>query len=111
MKLRIKLISIILAMLTTVIVILSIFTLTQSAKMQKATTFQYVEEMAESNSLEIQRRIEIYTGYGSVLAMIFRDYEDVAEHTRRSNYNDFLRSIISKNRLLWVYGQHGFQIQ
>jgi len=60
-------------------------------------TFQYAEEMALSHSIEIQRRIEAFTGYGSVLAMIFSDYEDVVEYTRRDNYNDFLRSIIQQN--------------
>jgi len=84
-------------MLAAVIVILSVFTLTQSAGMQKSMTFQYAEEMALSHSIEIQRRIEGFTGYGSVLAMIFNEYEDVAEYTRRDNYNDFLRSIIQQN--------------
>ncbi|MCL2440714.1 MAG: methyl-accepting chemotaxis protein [Treponema sp.] len=97
MKLRIKLISIILAMLLFVIIILSIFTLTQSAKLQREITFRYVEEMALGHSIEIQRRIEKFTGYGSILSMIFSDFEGIAENVRRESFNDFLRSTIQQN--------------
>ncbi|MCL2764689.1 MAG: methyl-accepting chemotaxis protein [Treponema sp.] len=97
MGLRIKLISIILAMLTVVIAVLSVFTLTQSAGLQTEMTIKFVEEMAAAHSIEIQRRIEAFTGYGNILSMIFSDFEDIAEDTRRGNYNDFLRGSIQQN--------------
>ncbi|MCL2801869.1 MAG: methyl-accepting chemotaxis protein [Treponema sp.] len=96
MKLKIRLISIILAMLLVVIAVLSIFTLTQSASLQRAVTFQYAEEMAVSHSKEIQRRIEVFTGFSSILSMIFSDFENVPENMRRDNFNGFLRSTIQQ---------------
>jgi len=100
MKLRMKLIFIILAMLIAVIAILSVFSITQSANMQSTATFLYVEEMALSYSVEIQRRIESFTGYALILSQIFSDFEDVIEHSRRDNFDDFLRSTIQQNALI-----------
>jgi len=100
MSLRIKLTSIISAMMLTVIVILSFFTLTRSSTLQTNTVFDYAEELANANSIEIQRRIETYTGYGRVLSQIFSDFEEISEFARRDNYNEFLRSSIQQNILI-----------
>jgi methyl-accepting chemotaxis protein len=97
MSLRIKLISIILAMLTVVIAVLSFTTLSRSGRMQKTTTFQYAEEMAKSHAIEIQRQIETFTDYCQILSLIFSDFEEMEENVRRYNYNDFLRSTIQQS--------------
>jgi len=100
MSLRIKLTTIILVMILVIITILSGFTLTRSSALQKETAFDLATEMANANSIEIARRIEMFTGYGKMLALIFSDYQDIAEHTRRESFNDFLRATIQQNNLI-----------
>ncbi|MCL2442736.1 MAG: methyl-accepting chemotaxis protein [Treponema sp.] len=100
MSLRIKLTSIIFIMILAVMAILSVITLMRSSRLLRSTTFEYAEEMARANSIEIQRRIEIFTGYAKSLAQIFNDYENTAENTRRNNFNDFLRSTIQQNEMI-----------
>ena len=100
MSLRIKLTSTIIIIILAVITVLSVFLLTRSGSLQTDTTFVYAEEMAISNSIEIQRRIEKFTGYGKILAQIFSDYENTAELTRRESFNDFLRGTIQQNELI-----------
>jgi len=96
MSLRVKLISIILAIVLVTIVVLSAFTLTHSSKLQTSTTYSYSEEMAKSSSIELQRRMEVYVDYGSVISKIFSSYELTAENSRRDNYNEILNSIIQE---------------
>jgi len=97
MSLKIKLTSIIFTMILTVIAILSVFLLTRASNLQTSTTFEFAEEMARANSIEIQRRIETITGYAKVLSQILSDFENTAENTRRDIYNEFLRSTIQQN--------------
>jgi len=97
MSLRIKLISIILAMVLAVLAIFAVITLRQSANLQRATTYGYAQELAKSGSIEIQRRVEAYTRYTTIIAQMFSDYETTAESTRRSAYNDILESTIQQN--------------
>jgi len=87
-------------MILAVMAILSVITLMRSSRLLRSTTFEYAEEMARANSIEIQRRIEIFTGYAKSLAQIFNDYENTAENTRRNNFNDFLRSTIQQNEMI-----------
>ena len=97
MVLRTKLILIILAMLTVVIVSLSFVILSRSGRLQKTSVFQYAEEMARSHAIEIQRQIETFTDYGQILSLIFSDFEEMEENVRRHNLNDFLRSTIQQS--------------
>jgi len=97
MRLRFKLISIILVIVLVVIVILSVFTLSRSGQLQTAITHQYAGELARSNALEIEQRIEAFTSYGDVLAQLLSEYESTAENLRRDNYNDVLESTIRHN--------------
>jgi len=87
-------------MILAVISILAVFTLTRSSRTQRQTTFEYARTLAVEKSVEIQRQIETFTGYGKILAQIFSEYETIAEYTRRDNYNDFLRSTIQQNPLI-----------
>ncbi|MCL2720627.1 MAG: methyl-accepting chemotaxis protein [Treponema sp.] len=100
MSLKIKLTSIIFVMILTVIAVLSVFMLTRASNLQTSTTFEYAEEMARANSIEIQRRIETITGYAKVLSQILSDFENTQENTRRDIYNEFLRSTIQQNEFV-----------
>jgi len=95
MSLRIKLTSIILVMILVSIAVLSVFTLTRSAALQVDTTYQYAEALAQLNSKEIQRQMEVYTDYGNVLVQIFNSYEDTEMSGRRAMYDDVMHSLIS----------------
>ncbi|WP_461256097.1 methyl-accepting chemotaxis protein [Treponema sp. R80B11-R83G3] len=97
MSLRIKLTAIILGMILITITILSVFILTRSASLQTATTYDYAHELAQSASIEIQRRIEVYTDYSNIIAQLFSDYENVQENLRRTNYEEILQSSIRQN--------------
>jgi len=100
MNLRIKLISIIFVMILAVIAILEVFTLRRSAKLQTETTFQYAQELAQSSSIELSRRIESFTGYGQMLAQLLSDYQETPEVMRRERFNDLLKSTIQQNELI-----------
>ena len=68
MSLKLKLTVIITVMILVVIAVLSISNVTRSAKLQKATTYLYSDEMASSNAVEIQRRVETFLNYASMLS-------------------------------------------
>ncbi|GBU29508.1 methyl-accepting chemotaxis protein [Treponema sp. R8-4-B8] len=97
MSLKIKLTVIILGMILVTVTILSVFILTRSTSLQTATTFDYAHELAQSSSIEIQRRIEVYTDYSNIIAQLFSDYENVQENLRRTNYEEILQSSIRQN--------------
>ena len=100
MSLKIKLISVILAMILAVIVMLSVITLTRASSLQTATTYQYAEMLAKANAIEIQMDFESFTGYGKIIAQLFSEYETTAEDVRRLRFDDILESTISQNPLI-----------
>jgi methyl-accepting chemotaxis protein len=97
MSIRIKLISVILAMTLAAIAMVLVFTLTRSSSLQTATTYDYATELARASAIEIQRRIETYNGYSNVISQIFDDYETTPENLRRTTFNDILSSVIEQN--------------
>ena len=98
MSIRLKLTTVILAMILTVLVSLSVFTLTRSAALQTAMTYKYAMELARSEAIEVQRQIEVFSDYTHVLAQIFGEFETIPEETRRGNYENILHSMILHNR-------------
>ena len=98
MSLKIKLTTIITVMILVVIAVISVFNVTHAAKLQKTTTYLYADEMASSNSVEIQRRVETFLDYTSILAQVFSNYETTEENIRRSTYNELLISTIEQNK-------------
>jgi len=100
MSLRFKLTSVIFVMVLVVIAILSVFTLRRSRILQTAAAYQYAGEMAESSSIEIQRRIEAFTSYGKVIAMLFSEFESTDEALRRYTLSDTLQAAIEQNELI-----------
>ena len=104
MNLRIKLTSIIFVMIVLVIAVLSVITIRRSGKLQMTTTYSYVEELAEKNSVEIQRRFEKFLNYGEVLAQVLSDYESTEEELRRHTYDDLLRGTIQQQtRIMGIF--------
>ena len=97
MSLRFKLTYIILAMIFTVMVVLSVFTLSRSSSLQTATAFTYAMELARAEATEVQRRMEVFADYGHIISQLFGEYETTMEHLRRTTYNDILLSIIQRN--------------
>jgi methyl-accepting chemotaxis protein len=97
MSLRIKLIGIINVMVLVVLSVFAVITIMQSANMQGDTIHQYAGELAKSNSAEIERRIELYTSYTTIISQIFSDYERTEENARRAAYNEILESTIQQN--------------
>jgi len=97
MSLRVKLTSVILAMIIVIIAGLEVFTLIRASGTQTETIHLYAGQMAIANSTEIQRRIEAYTRYTTILAQMFSEYETTSEELRRSTYNDILESTIQQN--------------
>jgi methyl-accepting chemotaxis protein len=95
--LKIKLITVILTMVLAVLAIFTVITLVQSSGLQRTTTYEYAGELAKHNATEIQRRIETYTSYATILSQMFSDYETTAENVRRSTFNDILQSTIQQN--------------
>ena len=100
MNLRIKLIAVILVMIVVVVVGLAFFTLIRASNLQKQTASQYVETLADEKATEIQRRLETFIDYTSILSKIFNEYESTPEGLRRAIYNDVLGSIIQQNELI-----------
>jgi methyl-accepting chemotaxis protein len=98
MSLKLKLTMIITAMILAVIVVLSFINVTRASKLQKTTTFLYADEMASSNAIEIQRRVETFLDYTSILSQVFSDYETTNESIRRTTYNELLISTIEQNK-------------
>jgi methyl-accepting chemotaxis protein len=98
MSLKLKLTVIITAMILVVIVVLSAINVSRSAKLQKATTYLYADEMASANAVEIQRRVETFLDYTSILSQVFSDYESTSENIRRSTYDELLSSTIEQNK-------------
>jgi methyl-accepting chemotaxis protein len=104
MSLKFKLTSIICVMIAIVIAVLSVITINRSGKMQTTTTYQYAEELAEKNAVEIQRRFEKFLNYGEILAQNLSGYESVDEALRRSNYDDLLRTTIQQHtRIMGIF--------
>jgi len=97
MSLKYRLTVIIIAMITAIVLLLSLITLTQSRKLQTESVFLYADALAGESALEIGKRIMAFTAYASVLSEIFGDYETTPENLRRTIFNDFLRSIIAQN--------------
>ena len=100
MSLRVKLISVILAMIIVVVAGLEIFTLVRASNLQKKTTLEFANSLAAANAVEIQRRIEVFTDYTNILSEIFSEYETTQENLRRATYDDILESIIQQNELI-----------
>jgi methyl-accepting chemotaxis protein len=98
MNLKLKLTAIITGMILVVITLISAFNAAEAARLQKNTTYLYADEMASSNAVEIQRRVETFLDYASMLSQVFSDYENTSESIRRSTYDDLLKSIIEQNR-------------
>ena len=104
MNLRIKLTSIIFIMIAAIIAVLSVTTIRRSGKLQTATTFSYVEELAEKNAVEVQRRFEKFFNYGEMLAQVLSDYETTDEQLRRHTYDDLLRGTIQQQtRIMGIF--------
>ncbi|MCL1931296.1 MAG: methyl-accepting chemotaxis protein [Treponema sp.] len=104
MSLKFKLTSIICVMIAIVMAVLSIITLNRSGKMQTETTYQFAEELAERNAIEVQRRFEKFLNYGEVLAQVFNDYESTDEGLRRHTYDDLLRGTIQQHtRIMGIF--------
>ena len=97
MSLRVKLTSVILAMIIVIIAGLEVFTLMRASGMQSESTHLYAGQMAKANSIEIQRRIEVYSDFTNIISLIFNEYETTAEDLRRHTYNDILESTIQQN--------------
>jgi methyl-accepting chemotaxis protein len=98
MSLKVKLTVIITAMIMVVIAALTVSNVTRAANLQKTTTYLYADEMASSNAVEIQRRVETFLNYASMLAQVFSDYETTDESIRRSTFNELLSSTIEQNK-------------
>jgi methyl-accepting chemotaxis protein len=104
MSLKFKLTSIICVMIAIVIVILSVITLNRGGKMQTETTYQYAEELAEKNAIEVQRRFEKFINYGEILAQNLSGYENTEEKLRRHNYDELLRTTIQQQpRIMGIF--------
>jgi len=96
MSLKIKLISVMLVMILVVIAILSVVILNRSSGLQINAMYQYAEMLAKTHAIEIQRRIESFTGYTKILAQLLSEYETSSEAVRRSTYNNILESTIQQ---------------
>ncbi|MDR0320812.1 MAG: methyl-accepting chemotaxis protein [Treponema sp.] len=104
MTLKLKLTTIITVMILIVIAIISIINVSRSANLQKNTTYQYANEMGKANSIEIQRRVEAFLNYASILSQVFSDYETTNESSRRAIYDDLLESTIEQNnRIMGIF--------
>jgi methyl-accepting chemotaxis protein len=100
MSLKFKLTSAIFVMILAVVAILSVFTLTRSRSLQTAAAYQYAGEMAKSSSIEIQRRIELFTSYGEVISQLFSDFENTEEELRRYTFSEDLMGAIEQQELI-----------
>ena len=104
MSLKVKLVSIFLAMILVIIASLSVVILHKSNNMQRNTAFQYAEVLAKANSIEIQRRIESFTDYANILSQLFSSYETTSEKLRRDSFNDIMESTLQQNeRIIGIW--------
>jgi methyl-accepting chemotaxis protein len=98
MSLKLKLTVIITAMIMVVVVALSVCSMVRTAQLQKISAYENADEMAKSNSVEIQRRVENILNYASMLSQVFSDYETIDESVRRVTFNELSSSIIEQNK-------------
>jgi methyl-accepting chemotaxis protein len=85
-------------MVLSAVAIVLVFTLIRASSMQTETTYEYAEQLAKGASVEIQRRVEVYTDYANIVSKIFGDFELLIENERRDSFNQILRSIIESNQ-------------
>jgi len=96
-KLKFKLTFAIMAMILTVLVALSVFTLSRSASLQTDITHKYAMELARAEATEVQRRVEVFVDYTHMMAQILSGYDNTAEYQRRDNFRNLLLSAIQRN--------------
>ena len=110
MRLKARLTLVVIVMMVIVSGTLSFITIRRSSDLNTETTYKYAEELAISQSTEIQRGIENYAAIAKMLAELFGEYEHTSEDLRRGSFNDSLLSVINRNQDIPASGQHGFPI-
>ncbi|MDR0497191.1 MAG: hypothetical protein LBH42_06235, partial [Treponema sp.] len=96
MKLRTRLTLIVTAMMVALITISSLIIFREASALQTDTTYDYAEELANSQATDIRRRIEDFTNVAKTLSLIFSDYNDLDENLRRENFEGLLSSIVTR---------------
>ncbi|MCL2809388.1 MAG: methyl-accepting chemotaxis protein [Treponema sp.] len=91
-------------MIALIILLLSAITISCSTSLQTESVNLYADALAGEKSIEIGRRIEVFTSYASILSEIFSQFEATEESLRRSTYAGFLESVISANpRIMGIW--------
>jgi methyl-accepting chemotaxis protein len=84
--------------LVVVIASLSIITLKQSTAMQTSAAYDHALQIANTQSLDIKRRVEDYIMTVKQLAQIFGEFDTLPPEMRRPLFDDMLLSLMNRNQ-------------
>ena len=97
MKLRTKLSLVVIAMVAVVIAVSSVITLNRSSSLQIKAAYDHAEQIANTNALDIEKRVGVYVQTVKVLAQIFGEYQSLQPAQRRPLFDDMMYSLMHEN--------------
>ncbi|MDR3170413.1 MAG: PDC sensor domain-containing protein, partial [Treponema sp.] len=97
MKLKIRLSIIVIALLVTVVTAVSVILISQATNMQLKTVDISEERLAESISMDLERRYEVYLQTARNLATILGDYAYYDQENRRARFLQSMKSLLEAN--------------
>ncbi|MDR2499570.1 MAG: methyl-accepting chemotaxis protein [Treponema sp.] len=97
MKLKVKFSLIVISLLTAVILSSSIILLSRASSLQIEAAHDHVLQVAHTNAVDIQRRMESYMNTIQTVGQIFTEYHTLPAETRRDNFDDILLSLMNVN--------------
>ncbi|MDR2479457.1 MAG: methyl-accepting chemotaxis protein [Treponema sp.] len=98
MKLKLKLSLVIIAIVAVVISVSAIITLRRFNNVVTAEAYDKVKLTAQTDAIDIQRRVEAYIKMTKTVAQIFGEYDGLAPEIRREVYDDTLYSLMNENQ-------------
>ncbi|GHU31127.1 methyl-accepting chemotaxis protein [Spirochaetia bacterium] len=97
MKLKTKLTLVVIAIIVVIVTASSVITLTRSSTLITQVAYDHAEQVAHTNAVQIERRMEVYLRTVKVMAQIFGEYYNFPEERRRINFDDMMLSLMNRN--------------
>ena len=97
MKLKTRFSLVVITIIVVVMSVSSLITLNQSSRIQTNAAFEYVEEIAQANAVDIEKRVGVYVQTVKVLAQIYGEYHTLPAEIRRPVFDDMMLSLMNQN--------------
>ena len=98
MKLKIKLTLVVIAMIVVVMSVSSVITLTRASDLQIKAAYDHALQLAQTHSIDIERRTEAYIRLVKVVAQVFGEYHTLPLELRRTVFDDMMLSLMNRNQ-------------